>query len=308
MYYILTTFFQDHWDNIRNNRTSYLSRYLNIDHHDLVDGTTTIFLRLNKVSHAIEKAWLGKVYRIQIDGGKINFSVEIEREIPMEPELVRTRIGWHVIHDDLTLHAQTAVEPGLQLNVQLLSGNWDKGLALDLHTVHSVILADGHFDTTRTFIGEMLYQLKYKGRKEYAKAIAERIHEFSSNPDVTEFFSGNSAIIPVPPSDTVRAFQPVLEIAIETGKKLAIPVDQFYLKKSKATPQLKNELDPAARESALFDAFNVADSRYANKSVILIDDLYRSGATAREITRTLKEKGNVGKVHFLTITKTRRNR
>lgn len=48
-----------------------------------------------------------------------------------------------------------------------LKGNWTKGLAFDLHTVASVYLGPdefGHdrFDNTRSEIGELVYQLKYK--------------------------------------------------------------------------------------------------------------------------------------------------
>jgi len=48
-----------------------------------------------------------------------------------------------------------------------IKGNWKKGLAFDLHTVASVYLGvdeygHGRFDNTRSEIGELIYQLKYR--------------------------------------------------------------------------------------------------------------------------------------------------
>jgi len=42
------------------------------------------------------------------------------------------------------------------------------------------------------------------------------------------------------------------------------------------------------------------------RRLLLLDDLYRSGATASAITRLLQEQGAASAVHFLTLTWTRR--
>ncbi|MFH1049906.1 MAG: hypothetical protein V1779_03130 [bacterium] len=39
-----------------------------------------------------------------------------------------------------------------------LKGIWKAGLALDYHTISSKLI-DGHFETQRTEIGELVYQL-----------------------------------------------------------------------------------------------------------------------------------------------------
>ena len=48
------------------------------------------------------------------------------------------------------------------------------------------------------------------------------------------------AIIPIPPSDTDRPFQPVIEIAAKIGQILDIPVISDYLIKVRETTPLKN--------------------------------------------------------------------
>jgi len=55
----------------------------------------------------------------------------------------------------------------MNVNIRKMNGPWDGGLSLDKHTLNSVYTGDnqyGHptFDTTRSEIGESLYQLKYK--------------------------------------------------------------------------------------------------------------------------------------------------
>ncbi|MDL1958237.1 MAG: hypothetical protein LWX01_00875 [Deltaproteobacteria bacterium] len=46
----------------------------------------------------------------------------------------------------------------------------------------------------------------------------------------------------------------------------------------------------------------------AGRNVLLIDDLYRSGATLNAVTVALKDKGKAKEVYVLTLTMTRRKR
>lgn len=306
MYYILTTYFQDHWDNVPYNRTRYQRRFLKIGENELVNNTPTVFLRLTKSTNQIEKAWIGKVHDIVHSGEDLNFSVTIDHVIPLEPELIKTKIGWYVIEGELQF-APAPAQAGV-LHIQNLEGNWDKGWALDLHTVHSIMLSDGHFDTVRTQIGEYLYKLKYRNQKEFAKIIAESSHELFESPLVNEIIKSVDVILPVPASDTSRIFQPVNELAIEFGHKLNVSVDPDYLFKTRQTSQLKSEDDRNARAKILSGAFDVQNLNYQNKNILILDDLFRSGSTLTEITKTLKAKGRIGKVFVLTITKTRTKR
>ncbi|CAD7777829.1 hypothetical protein DMNBHIDG_01591 [Candidatus Methanoperedenaceae archaeon GB37] len=78
--------------------------------------------------------------------------------------------------------------------------------------------------------------------------------------------------------------------------------------KKKKTEQLKDITDPIEREEILKNSFGVKDLRYKDSKVLLFDDLYRSGATLREITKVLYENGRVQNVYVLTLTKTRTRR
>ena len=119
-------------------------------------------------------------------------------------------------------------------------------------------------------------------------------------------FKSIDVIIPVPPSKTLRVFQPVVEIARRLGNALGIQVLTNAVLKVKNTPELKNMSTFEEKYSILKDAFKIGDiSLIRNKTILLLDDLYRSGATLTAITELLK-KGGVSKVKVLTLTKTRR--
>jgi len=115
-------------------------------------------------------------------------------------------------------------------------------------------------------------------------------------------------IMPVPPSNLNRKFQPVIEIAENTSSILDIPMCIDSLVKNKVTHELKEIVDFEERKEILKDAFNIQNDCIESKNILLFDDLYRSGATLRVITEILYNKGKVNNVYVLTLTKTRSKR
>ena len=187
-------------------------------------------------------------------------------------------------------------------NIQNLKGKWKVGWALDLHTISSTPIDDTHFDTVYTEVGELLNHLKYHQKKENIQLLADIVVDFLKTRLVTPYLS---AIIPIPPSDMTRTFQPVYEIAKVVGEKLKLKVDYDYLLKIRSTSQLKSIDDPEERRKILADVFQVKDQRYAGKKVLLFDDLYRSGETMNVATQIITDSGHVNNVYVLAITKTR---
>src|SRR5438105_5585856 len=119
-------------------------------------------------------------------------------------------------------------------NPVVIQGAWRLGWALDLHTTSSEFLgydANGHpqFQTTRSPLGELLYQLNYRGQQT-ATQVAGVVAEFLDNkPNV---LGRIDLIVPVP-SSTVRAVQPVIQVARELGKKLNKPVVPDAIRKTR---------------------------------------------------------------------------
>ncbi|MDZ4711123.1 MAG: hypothetical protein SGI89_02220 [bacterium] len=305
MYYILTTYFPNHWDKIPNNRTSYKRRFLSITDDRLKNNTPTIFLWINKDSKNIEKAWIGKIFNIEKTDDSIFYSIKIEKEIEVDPEFASTKIGWYVIDEELDLSKDEVSQK--TTNPHILNGNWDQGIALNLHTLKSIKLPDGKFDTTYTTLGNALHKLKYWKDISFIPFIVDNVCVFLNN-DFSNFLKITDVILPVPPSDTSRSFQPVYELAKSVSSKVNIPADFNYLIKLKSTSQIKSIEDPDERKRILDGAIDMKDKRYEGKNVLLFDDLFRSGSTLAEITKLLKDKGKVKLVFVLTITKTRTKR
>lgn len=186
-----------------------------------------------------------------------------------------------------------------------LYGNWRAGWAIDLHTLSSIPLGNGLFDTTYTEIGKALNLLKYHYDLSQVPILVKMATEFLKTRLVTPYLD---VILPVPPSNLNRDIQPVYLVAKHISKNLKINIDFNYIRKIKKTQPLKGIEDIEDREEILRNAFDVKDARYRMKKVLLFDDLYRSGATLEAITKVLYEKGRVQNVYVLTLTKTRSKR
>ena len=160
------------------------------------------------------------------------------------------------------------------INPIRLHGKWDLGFALDTHVIESIPLGEdayGHlrFESTRSPIGELLYQFKYNGRYDNLTEIVDTIKSFlSTQPEMQNI----ETILPVPPTKA-RSYQPTFEIA----QALAKLVGAIVKKK------------PATR----------------NHSTLLIDDLYQTGTTLNQCTSLLRDDPLVDKIYVLTITKTK---
>jgi len=194
------------------------------------------------------------------------------------------------------------------LPIHVLKGIWRLGWALDLHTKSSNYISPKEFDTEYTEIGKMLYMLKYQNDKSQIQPLADKLYEFIKDRRATSLIS---SIIPVPPSDEDRKFQPVTELADALGKKLGIKVLSDCIQKIKPTETLKSIEDPAERQKILLGAFRVnpeVEPDWVGNNILLFDDLYRSGSTLKEITKTLNNEKHIKSVYVLTVTKTRTKR
>jgi predicted amidophosphoribosyltransferase len=156
------------------------------------------------------------------------------------------------------------------------------------------------FDTERTPLGELLYKLKSRGETSVAQEIADACKRF-----VAAWSIRIDAIVPVPAS-TKRKVQPVQVIAEGLGKALEVPVLDC-VSVTRPTKQLKNVYDYDERMRLLEGLYSVDRAAVGGRSILMIDDLFRSGATLNAITQLLYDQG-AKDVFVLTITQTRSNR
>lgn len=196
----------------------------------------------------------------------------------------------------------------VQINPERINGNWKEGFALDFHSLSSEYIGDDEygspqFATTRSEVGELLYRLKYQEDKSVIGDIITTASEFikSTNWPV-------DIIVPVPPSRKGRAFQPVPLLAEGIARTLGIDVCADCVVKVKETAELKDIFNFQERLRILKDAFEIRDPVVAGRSILLFDDLYRSGATLNAVTRILQQEGKVKNVYALNLTMTRSKR
>lgn len=102
-------------------------------------------------------------------------------------------------------------------------------------------------------------------------------------------------IVPIPihkKRERFRGYNQAELLARDVGGILGIPVENL-LKRSEYTVPLK-ELDPEQRKRALSRAFEVSSDydRYRHDKVLLIDDIYTTGATMEACSGLLKGAGS----------------
>jgi ComF family protein len=88
-----------------------------------------------------------------------------------------------------------------------------------------------------------------------------------------------------------RGFNQSLLLAQAIGRGQQIPVDPFLLERIRSTvPQ--TQLNERERQANVRGAFAVvAAERLQGKHVLLVDDVYTSGATVQECAKTLRREG-----------------
>lgn len=193
----------------------------------------------------------------------------------------------------------------LKIDPIKVAGPWSDGYVLERrHTLSSEFL--GHdswgnpqFDTKRSDLGELIYRLKNRNEKQTVDSIAETAVAF-----IREWKPQCDMIVPMPPSRNRDTYQPVMEISTAIGNLLGVLVSASAATKTKETPQLKDVYDYSERIKHLRGAFQVECNEVRGRRILLIDDLYRSGATASVVTNDILGAGAAA-VYLLAMTKTR---
>ncbi|MDV3455950.1 ComF family protein [Sphingomonas sp. HF-S4] len=142
---------------------------------------------------------------------------------------------------------------------------------------------------------EVALKLKYSGRLACAQTMARAMARLMP--------ADAELLVPVPLHRWriwSRGFNQAALIAAALSRASGVPADAELLRRVKATPVLRG-LGPRGRAKAVAGAFALADGarqKLAGKTVILVDDVHTSGATANACARLLK-RGGAGKVILL---------
>ncbi len=154
----------------------------------------------------------------------------------------------------------------------------------------------------------LIFNLKYDGKTFMAPIIADIIYDSI----YSQIASGKGCplldadlIVPVPlhvSRMTQRGFNQSEKIAKHLGRKLSLQVDPRCLCRVRET-HTQRALSAEERKANLEGAFVVPKSMYGrvhDKKIILLDDIYTTGATAISCSEALKVAG-AKKIYILTL-------
>lgn len=146
----------------------------------------------------------------------------------------------------------------------------------------------------------LTHQMKYHDRPDLAQTMAVAMHRAGRS-----LFPECGIIVPVPLYRWrlwARRFNQAALLAGRLAKLSGLPCDLFALERIKSTPSQVG-LSATQRGENVRGAFRVpaaARLRIAGESILLVDDVYTSGATAKAATRALL-RGGASAVDVLTF-------
>lgn len=192
----------------------------------------------------------------------------------------------------------------LKTSPRAIPGRWREGYVLDVHTTSSTYVGDdafGHpmFETLRSPAGEMLYRLKYSNDAAAVEPLCAALVRF-----IRKWKPGIDLLVPVPPSRK-RPKQPVLILANAVATAMGLAVAPQAVNPMAGLPEIKDVHGYDSRMKLLKGAFKVTGVK--GRRVLLLDDLYRSGATMNAVAGALYD-GGAEDVVALAVTQTRSNR
>ena len=185
-------------------------------------------------------------------------------------------------------------------------GDWDIGYVLDWHVKSSEFLGHNEFgipefNTLRTEIGEAIFQLKYRQNQTKIEPLAETMFA-----NLGSVFQTASFAIPMPPSKN-HTIQPSVELARKVSEKMRLPFFENILLKRGTTPQMKDIQTREERIKALMGCFHINDAIRNSGSwdVLVIDDLYSSGASLSAAAQILRTYNKVRKIFVAAFSRTK---
>ena len=148
-------------------------------------------------------------------------------------------------------------------------------------------------------IEDAISELKYKGRQDKGEFFGRRTGEhFREKMEAL----GIQAILPVPihkDRRRKRGYNQAEIIGRALAKACDLPLYADLLKREKKTKALK-DLNPAERLQNLLSAMDCEAIPEELKKIVLVDDIFTTGATMEACTRKLLERG-IKEVYILAI-------
>ncbi len=149
-------------------------------------------------------------------------------------------------------------------------------------------------------MSDSVFRFKYAGRMEYAAFYGKELYEKKLNWLIAR---QPDALVPVPihPSrKKVRGYNQAELIAKRLSELSGIPMEESLIRRVKKTSPLKN-LSHSERQNNLKKAFKIYKNDVKLNTIVIIDDIYTTGATIDSMAQVFREK-NVKKIYFMALT------
>lgn len=148
-------------------------------------------------------------------------------------------------------------------------------------------------------VSDAIYRFKYKNRQEYVDYFGEQMARYLGQKIKA---TGAQALIPVPIHKTKyrkRGYNQAELIARSLSNHIRVPVENGLIYRQKNTKPLK-DLAPAERNINLNGAFKLACNGVKLETIVIIDDIYTTGATIDAMSQELMKAG-VKNIYFATL-------
>lgn len=139
-------------------------------------------------------------------------------------------------------------------------------------------------------VREAIHRFKFRGRQSYAQVFGRLLayavaHQLTEDFDLVTFVPSNRA------RTRKRGYNHAELLARDAAQRLRKPVAQT-LRKTRATKAMFG-LKPSQRRANVLGAFAVSapQEKLSGRRILLVDDIYTTGATLSECARVLKAAG-----------------
>ena len=148
---------------------------------------------------------------------------------------------------------------------------------------------------------DAIHSFKFSGRKDVGKRLVGLVEK-----KITAFSVKFDCVIPLPVTEKrlrERGFNQSFILAEEISRMTGKPVYHSILRKAKETKD-QYSLSKDERKKNIKGAFSLSnDASLEGKKVLLVDDLYTTGQTAKEAARTLV-RGKAESIVFFALART----